>query len=112
VSKRNRGRLLDKYPRVEQPEAAEETGGKELEVDVIHLNYRDQPGTIRELLESLWIPRGGVDGEPEEMLTVRCAPNGEIVSLCPPPGRYFRRLPSQHDQNAAYELPVDVLKHE
>jgi len=92
MGKKRRLMTLDKYPRVEQPEAPQKTGREELDVQVVHLNHRDQPSQIHRLFEIIWPPYDNVDGESEEMLTVRIAANGMILSVAPPPGRYFPGL--------------------
>lgn len=100
MSKKRRAALLDKYPRVEKPEAPEGAGGEELNVEVVHLNNRDQPVQIQRLLELIWPPYDDINSESEEVLTVRLTPNGEILSVAPPPGRHFPWLLGQSGEQA------------
>lgn len=90
---------LDQDARVEQPEPPQKPGGEKLDVNVIHLNYRDQARTIGELLDLFWPANREVDGKAEEVLTVWVAADGMIVKLAPPPGSYFPRLLPDHPEN-------------
>lgn len=100
----------DRDAGVKEAEPAEQAGREELDVNVVHLNYRDQPNQISDVLEALRVGGNSVDREAEDMLTVRLTPYGEILSLTAPPGRHVRGLGFQEDQNATDELPVDVFK--
>jgi len=101
---------LDKNPAFKQAELPEKPGGEELDVHVVHLNYRDQAGFARELLDAIGPGRNDVQGKAEQVLAVCCTSDGSVLSLTPPPGRRLSWLRSEHEEKPADELPIDRLE--
>lgn len=101
MSKKSRAPLLDEYAGIEQPELPEQARGEELNVRVVHLNYRDQPHQIRDVLESVRIGGEEIGGKAEQMLTVRLSADCSILSLTPPPRCYLRGLEPEDEPQAA-----------
>ncbi len=112
VSKKSKLRTsLDLSLTPEEAEAAEQARREKLDVDVVELNYRNQPQSIRDLFHQLWPSSHHVDGEAEEVLTLRVAPDGTVLSITPPPTREAKvALVQSKDVEPLEELPVDREK--